>query len=56
MAGQVTSAAELQLANGSRKFALGMIRGEAEVKSQPMEYSVEGVVGTARLLADPPRL
>jgi folate-binding protein YgfZ len=55
-AGQITSASELPLAKGSRKFALGMIRGEAEAKNGPLEYSVEGVAGVARLLAEPPRL
>jgi folate-binding protein YgfZ len=56
VAGQVTSAAELLLARGSRTFAMGMIRGEAEAKNSPLEYSVDGTVGTARLLAEPPRL
>ncbi len=55
-AGQITSAAELLLAKGSRKFAMGMIRGEAEVKNRPLEYSVDGTAGTARILAEPPRL
>jgi folate-binding protein YgfZ len=53
-AGQITSAAELPLAKGSRKFALGMIRGEAEAKNGPLEYSVGGVAGTARLLQSHP--
>ncbi len=55
-AGNLTSAAELQLPSGSRTFALGMIRGEAEIKSQPLAYAVEGVTGTASLLAAPPML
>jgi len=55
-AAQITSAADLPLAKGSRTFALGMIRGEAETKNQALEYSVEGVKGTARLLSEPPRL
>ncbi len=55
-AGQITSAAELVLAKGSRRFAMGMIRGEAEVKNRPLEYSVDGTTGTARLLSEAPRL
>ncbi len=55
-AGNLTSAAELQLPSGSRTFALGMIRGEAEIKSRPLAYAVEGVTGTASLLAAPPTL
>jgi folate-binding protein YgfZ len=44
-AGVITSAAELPLATGSRSFALGMIRGEAEMRkvsksaSQPVSES-----------------
>ena len=55
-AGTVTSAAELRLPSGSRIFALGMIRGEAEIKNQPLAYTVEGVGGTASLLAAPPKI
>jgi folate-binding protein YgfZ len=55
-AGQITSAAELTLPRGSRKFALGMIRGEAEAKNRPLDYAVEGGAGTARILNEPPRL
>ena len=55
-AGQVTSAAELVLAKGSRRFALGMIRGEAEAKNRQLDYTVEGVAGTARILGEPARL
>ena len=35
VAGQITSAAELPLPPASRVFALGMIRGEAELRNQP---------------------
>ncbi len=52
--GNVTSAAELPLAGGTRRFALGMVRGEAEVKNQPLSYGVGNATGTARLLAGPP--
>jgi folate-binding protein YgfZ len=52
--GQVTSAAELLLAAGPRRFALGMVRGEAEVKNEPLSYGAGDVAGTARLLSGPP--
>jgi folate-binding protein YgfZ len=55
-AGQITSAAELSLASGSRIFALGMIRGEAELGNQPLTYSAGTATGTVRILAGPPRL
>ena len=38
-AGQITSAAELPLAGGSRTFALGMIRSEAETRNEPLTIS-----------------
>jgi folate-binding protein YgfZ len=50
-AGQITSAAELTLEAGNRIVALGMIRGEAELKNLPLSYA-DGA-GTARLLANP---
>src|ERR1017187_5543918 len=34
VAGQITSAAELAMPSGSRVFALGMIRGEAEARNE----------------------
>jgi folate-binding protein YgfZ len=52
--GHVTSAAELPLAGGSRRFALAMVRAEAEAQHGPLTYA-EGA-GTARLLATPPKL
>ena len=55
-AGNITSATELHLPGGSRTFALGMIRGEAEVRNQPLAYTAGEVSGTARLLAAPPSL
>ncbi len=55
-AGHITGATELVLGSGSRKFALGVIRGEAEVKNQPLCYTSGTVAGTARILAEPPRL
>ena len=55
-AGQITSAAELPLASGNRVFALGMIRGEAELSSQPFTYSAGSAAGKARILTAPPEL
>jgi folate-binding protein YgfZ len=56
VAGEITSAAELPLASGSRCFALGMIRGEAEIRSQPFTYAAGTDTGTARILTAPPEL
>jgi folate-binding Fe-S cluster repair protein YgfZ len=67
-AGNITSAAELPLAAGSRIFALGMIRGEAELSpqrqrpvagepeqhGQTLSYTSGTATGTARILATPP--
>jgi hypothetical protein len=55
-AGQITSAARLTLAAGPRIFALGMIRGEAELRNQPLNYTAGTATGTARILAAPPNL
>jgi len=54
--GQITGAAELPLAAGPRIFALGMIRGEAELRDQPLTYTFGTAAGTARILAAPPNL
>jgi folate-binding protein YgfZ len=56
VAGQITSAAELQLKNGRRGFALAMIRSDAEERSQSFRYSVGKTTGTASILATPPKL
>jgi folate-binding protein YgfZ len=53
-AGQITSAAELPLPTGNRKFALGMIRAEAEIRNQPFAYTAASATGTARIQAVPP--
>jgi aminomethyltransferase len=53
-AGSITSAAPLALPSGTRIFALGMIRGEAELRNQLLHYSAGPVAGTARILAEPP--
>jgi folate-binding protein YgfZ len=55
-AGQITSAAELPLATGSRVFALGTIREEAELRNQPLTYAVGAAKGIARILTAPPSL
>jgi aminomethyltransferase len=52
--GNITSASALPLASGTRRFALAMIRSDAEAKNQPFTYGVEA--GTARILAQPPAL
>ena len=51
IAGQITSAAELPLASGRRIFALGMIRSEAEIRTQSFNYIAEESTGTARILS-----
>jgi folate-binding protein YgfZ len=56
VAGQITSAAELPLANGHRIFALGMIRGEAELRNQALHYVSGEATGTAQILTAPPSL
>jgi folate-binding protein YgfZ len=55
-AGQMTSAAELRLGTGNRVFALGMMRGEAEISPQSFNYTAGTASGTARILALPPSL
>jgi len=56
VAGQITSAAELPLADGRRVFALGMMRVEAEARGQQFHYKVGALEGTAGILAAPPSL
>lgn len=53
-AGTITSAAVLPLAGGSRIFALGMIRGEAEAHGEPLSYMTATDTGTARILTAAP--
>jgi folate-binding protein YgfZ len=55
-AGQITSAAQLPLPAGRRSFALGMMRGEAELRPSSFLYTAEGITGTARILAESPEL
>ncbi|MFY9855198.1 MAG: folate-binding protein [Terracidiphilus sp.] len=54
--GKITSAAELPLASGRRCFALAMIRGETELRNQPLAYSTETATGKAHILVAPPAL
>jgi folate-binding protein YgfZ len=53
IAGVITSAAELPLPSGMRAFALGMMRGEAELHKQPFTYTAGTATGTANILAVP---
>ena len=55
-AGQITSAAELPINGRDRIFALGMVRGEAELHGQSLTYSAGEATGIARILAVPPGL
>jgi folate-binding protein YgfZ len=55
-AGQIANAVELALPKGTRIFALGMIRGEAELRNQPLTYTAGTATGIARILAAPPSL
>jgi folate-binding protein YgfZ len=53
-AGHITSAAELALAGGGRKFALAILRAEAETDRAPLKYQARSETGEARLLTGPP--
>jgi folate-binding protein YgfZ len=52
--GQITSVAELPLTVGTRRFALAMLRGEAEAKNEPLTYAAGSSTGTARILSATP--
>jgi len=52
VAGEIRSAAALPLPEGMKVFALGMIRGEAEVKAQSFQYSAGSKTGTAKIVAE----
>jgi folate-binding protein YgfZ len=56
VAGQITSAVELDLPKGKRVFALGMLRAEAEATSQVLNYGPTPAAGTAHILNEPPKL
>jgi folate-binding protein YgfZ len=53
-AGHITSAAELPLAGGTRVFALGMIRAEAEAGGATFGYASGTARGAARILTVAP--
>jgi aminomethyltransferase len=55
-AGTITSAAELPLPTGARRFALAMIRAEAEARNLPLAYAASEDSGTAHILTTPPIL
>ncbi|MGA2251024.1 YgfZ/GcvT domain-containing protein [Terracidiphilus sp.] len=55
-AGTITSAAELPLPMGPRRFALAMIRAEAEARNLPLAYTASQDSGTVRILTAPPTL
>jgi aminomethyltransferase len=54
--GNITSAAELPLAGGPRRFALAMVRAEAEVANKSFSYAVAGANNAAHVLAASPSL
>jgi folate-binding protein YgfZ len=54
--GTITSTAELAFGGSIRCVALGMVRSEAEVKSQPLTYVAGTTAGTAKILDKPPAL
>jgi folate-binding protein YgfZ len=53
-AGQITSAAALPLAAGPRVFALGVVRAEAEARTQTFTYTAGTAKGSVSILAEPP--
>ena len=53
-AGHTTSAAELPLISGTRIFALAMIRGEAETRTETLHYATGTGAGVARILSATP--
>jgi folate-binding protein YgfZ len=55
-AGTITSVAELPLPTGARRFALAVIRGEAEARNLPLAYTASENSGAARILTTPPNL
>jgi folate-binding protein YgfZ len=56
VAGHITSASALKLGEGTRVFALGMIKAEAETRSQEFQFTMGETMGTARILDAPPEL
>ena len=56
VAGLIGSAAGLPLPSGPRVFALAVVRGEAELRNEPLVYNAGTGPGTASILAAPPTL
>jgi folate-binding protein YgfZ len=54
--GAITSAVEFSLNGKTRRFALAMVRSEAEGKNQPLTYGSGPSAGTATILDRPPAL
>ena len=54
VADNFTSATELPLESGNRRFAIAMMRGDAEALHKPMTYRTESGKGSAWLLDGPP--
>jgi aminomethyltransferase len=54
--GAITSAVEFSLNRKTRRFALAMVRSEAEGKNQPLTYGSGPSAGTATILDRPPAL
>jgi folate-binding protein YgfZ len=54
--GHITSAAELTLPTRPRRFALAIVRAEAEAANRPLDYASDEATGKARLLTAPPTL
>ena len=52
--GNITSAAEIDAGNGPRRFGIGTVKAEAEVKNLPLQYAAAEGPGTARLLGAAP--
>jgi folate-binding protein YgfZ len=53
-AGTFTSSAALPTSTGERRFALAMVRAEAEARNLPLTYTTAEGAGTANLLTAPP--
>jgi folate-binding protein YgfZ len=51
--GAITSAAEFSLNGTTRRFALAMVRSEAEVKNLPLSYVAGPAAATAKILDKP---
>lgn len=54
--GHATSSAEFSLEGKTHRFALAMLRAEAELKKQPLTYVAGPDTGKARILEAPPAL